>query len=145
MDDPGQRRRFLDERRAAVHARGLMAYPKEGADEGREITAFARLWDVLDAPVVIRHPHVDLRLELHPILGPRLAYLIAIGDYELTDLELIEAYVKPGDRVLELGGGAGVTAALAAKVSGLPLVVAEADERLFPVIRANVDGNAGRD
>lgn len=143
MDDPAERRRFLDARRAAIGARALMAYPVETADERREITAFARLWDVLDGPVAIRHPHVDLRLELPPILGPRLAYLIAIGDYELTDLELIEAHVRAGDRVLELGGGAGVTAALAAKVSGQPVVVAEADARLFPMIRANVEGNAG--
>jgi len=145
MDDPGKvaRRRFLDDRRAAVGARGLMRYPDEDDGERREITAFARLWDVLDAPVVIRHPHVDLRLELPAILGPRLAYLIAIGDYELTDLELIEAHVRAGDRVMELGGGAGVTAALAAKVSGAPVVIAEADARLFPMIRANVEGNGG--
>jgi FkbM family methyltransferase len=145
MDDPGKaaRRRFLDDRRAAVLGRGLMQYPIEDADEQREIAAFARLWDVLDGPVVIRHPHVDLRLELPPILGPRLAYLIAIGDYELTDLELIQAHVRAGDQVMELGGGAGVTAALAAKISGAPVVVAEADARLFPMIRANVEGNGG--
>lgn len=145
MDDTGKaaRRRFLDDRRAAVGARGLMGYPTESAEERREILAFARLWDVLDAPVVIRHPHVDLRLTLPPILGPRLAYLIAIGDYEWTDLELIEAHVRAGDRVMELGGGAGVTAALAAKVSGQPVVVAEADDRLFDMIRGNVEGNGG--
>jgi FkbM family methyltransferase len=145
MDDPGKaaRRRFLDDRVAAVAARGLMAYPAESAEEHREILAFARLWDVLDAPVVIRHPHFDLRLELPLILGPRLAYLIAIGDYELTDLQLIAAHVEAGDRVMELGGGAGVTAALAAKISGAPIVVAEADARLFGTIRANVEGNGG--
>src|SRR5437588_6864309 len=138
MDPAEARRKFLTERKREVHARGLMAYPLVCEHEEREVEAFARLFDVLDGPIVIRHPHVDLRVELSTLIGPRLSYLIAIGDYELTDLELIETHLHQGDRVLELGGGAGLTAALSARLSGEPVVVAEADERLLPLIRRQV-------
>jgi FkbM family methyltransferase len=137
------RKRFLEDRRREVYARGLMLYPRVSEHEEREVEAFARLFDALDSPFVVRHPMVDLRVELSKVLGPRVAYLIVVGDYELTDLELIEAHVRKGDRVLELGGGAGLTAALCARVSGQPVAVAEADDRLIPLIRRQVELNSG--
>ena len=138
-----ERRAFLDAKKREIAARAMMSYPSSSELEVREVEAFARLFDVLDGPIVIRHPHADLRLELTALLGPRISYLIAIGDYELTDLELIAEHVKKGDRVIELGGGAGLTAALSAKTSGQPVVVAEPDERLFPLIRRQVELNGG--
>ena len=138
-----ERRAFLDAKKREIAARAMMSYPSSSELEVREVEAFARLFDVLDGPIVIRHPYADLRLELTALLGPRISYLIAIGDYELTDLELIAEHVKKGDRVIELGGGAGLTAALSAKTSGQPVVVAEPDERLFPLIRRQVELNGG--
>ena len=138
-----ERRAFLDAKKAEIGSRAMMSYPSSSELEVREVEAFARLFDVLEGPIVIRHPHADLRLELSAILGPRISYLIAIGDYELTDLELIAEHVKKGDRVIELGGGAGLTAALSAKTSGHPVVVVEPDERLFPLISRQVVLNGG--
>ena len=139
----GAAREFFDEKRREVRTRGLMAYPIESEAETNEIRAFERLFDVLAGPIPIRHPHFDLKLDLDPLLGPRVAYLIAIGDYELGDLELIERYVRTGDRVIELGGGAGLTAALNAKQTGNEVVVVEPDDRLFPIIRRQVELNGG--
>jgi FkbM family methyltransferase len=138
-----ERRAFLDEKKREIGERAMMSYPSSSELEVREVEAFARLFDVLDGPIVIRHPHADLRLELNALLGPRISYLIAIGDYELTDLELIAEHVKKGDRVIELGGGAGLTAALSAKTSGHAVVVVEPDERLFSLIRRQVELNGG--
>jgi len=137
------RRAFLEAKREEIHARGLRSYPVSSADEVREVLAFERLFDALDGPIPIKHPFFDLRLELGKVLGPRISYLIAIGDYELGDLELLDRHVKKGDRVIELGGGAGLTAAFNAKRTGQPVVVAEPDERLFAVIRRQVELNGG--
>jgi FkbM family methyltransferase len=139
----GELARFLAEKRAEIGARALMSYPASSELETREVAAFQRLFDVLDGPFIIRHPHVDFRFELGRLLGPRVSYLIAIGDYELTDLELLQTHLVTGDRVMELGGGAGLTAAVSAKVSGSPVVVVEPDDRLFPLIRRQVELNGG--
>jgi FkbM family methyltransferase len=140
----GERRAFLAEKKREIEARALMSYPAVSPLEEAEVNAFARLFDQLEEPIVVRHPHVDLRLALDPLLGPRISYLITIGDYELSDLLLIEQYVKEGDRVVELGGGAGLTAALNAKRTKNAVVVAEPDERLFPIIRRQVELNGGK-
>lgn len=48
---------------------------------------------------MIRYPHVGLLAEIGRSLGTRISYLIATGDLELGDLELIEAgRVAPSDR-----------------------------------------------
>jgi FkbM family methyltransferase len=137
------RRAFLEAKRREIHARGLMSYPASSDDEAREVLAFERLFDALDGAIPITHPFFDLKLELSPLLGPRIAYLITIGDYELGDLELLDRHVAIGDRVIELGGGAGLTAAFNAKRTARPVVVAEPDERLFPIIRRQVELNGG--
>jgi FkbM family methyltransferase len=142
-DKRAERRAFLEAKREEIHGRGLMTYPLSSELEVREVTAFERLFDALDGAIPIKHPFFDLSLELGPVLGPRISYLIAIGDYELGDLELLDRHVKKGDRVIELGGGAGLTAAFNAKRTGEPVVVAEPDERLFPVIRRQVELNGG--
>jgi FkbM family methyltransferase len=135
--------RFLREKKAEIAARGPMSPPAASATEAEGVAAFERLFHVLDGPIRISHPHLDLRVELSAILGPRISYLITTGDYELVDLELLQHLVLEGDTVLELGGGAGLTAALSAKLSRQPVVVVEPDERLFPIIRRQVEMNGG--
>src|SRR5690606_39782295 len=67
-----------------------------------------------------------------------MAYYDAMGDYEEADLELIEKLVMPGDRVLECGGGAGITGSLAAMHSGNPVTIVEPNEVMHDIIRQNV-------
>ena len=55
-----------------------------------------------------------------------MLYYFLVGDYEESDLELIRKHVQPGDKVLELGGGVGLTGALVGQVSGLPVTICEA-------------------
>jgi FkbM family methyltransferase len=136
-------RRFLEEKKAEIGSRALMGPPAGSATEAEGVAAFARLFHVLDGTIRIRHPHLDLHVELSQLLGPRISYLITTGDYELVDLELLDRYVVAGDVVLELGGGAGLTAAVSAKRSRQPVVVVEPDDRLFPVIRRQVEINGG--
>jgi FkbM family methyltransferase len=121
-----------------------MAYPVPTAEENEHVRAMGEILAVLAAPMRIKHPFVPLEVELHPVFGARVAYLIAVGDYELTDLELIERHVKRGDRVLEIGGGAGLTAALSARRSRRPVIVAEADARLLPIVARQVAINGGK-
>jgi FkbM family methyltransferase len=126
-----------------VHARGLMSYPAIAADEAEGIRVLERILPLLREPLKIRHPHQDLELSLPALLGPRMIYLIAVGDYEQTDLELILRYVRDGDTVLELGGGAGVTTALFAKRTRRSVTLVEPDVRLFPLIAEQVRLNGG--
>lgn len=134
---------FFAAKRRALAERALMGYPTVDADEHAGVEVWARLLHVLAGPLRIRHPFMPLTLELDPLLGPRIAYLISIGDYELGDLELLERHVAAGDRVLEIGGGAGLTAAMSALRSEQPVVVVEPDVRLFPLIRKQVELNGG--
>lgn len=136
-------RTFLTEKKREVDGRALMSYPSSSPTEQADLAAWAKLFQVLAGPILIRHPHAPLTLELSKVLGARVAYLISIGDYELGDLELLERYVQPGDRVMELGGGAGLTAAFSAKRSGERVVVVEPDRRLFEVIGRQVELNGG--
>ncbi len=143
MISPNPVQAFFDEKRRSLAARALMGYPRVDDDERAGVEVWARLLHVLAAPLLIRHPFMPLTLELAPLLGPRIAYLISVGDYELGDLELLERHVAVGDRVLEIGGGAGLTAAMSALRSEQPVVVVEPDTRLFPLIRRQVELNGG--
>jgi FkbM family methyltransferase len=136
-------RSFFADKRREIAGRALMTYPQPAADEAAGVAVWARLLHLLEAPVLIRHPYVPLRIELSRAIGPRLAYLMSVGDYELGDLELLGRHVQPGDQVLELGGGAGLTAAMSAVRSGRPVVVVDANAALFPVIRRQVELNGG--
>lgn len=128
---------------ASVRARALMVYPTPPPEEAHGVKYLAALLPQLTAPVRMRHPFVDVEIELPAALGPRVFYLASVGEYELSDLALIQRYVKRGDSVMEVGGGIGLTAAVSAKMSGAPVVVVEPDERLFPIIRRQVELNGG--
>lgn len=134
---------FHEALRAGVRARALMKYPGVEPEEQRGVAYLASVLPQLTAPVRLKHPFLDLEMELPAALGPRLFYLASVGEYELADLELLQRYVKPGDVVMEVGGGIGLTAAVSAKSSGRPVTVVEADERLFPIVRRQVELNGG--
>ncbi|MFO0586827.1 MAG: FkbM family methyltransferase [Polyangiaceae bacterium] len=128
---------------AAVHAstRGyaLMSYPTPPPEEVQGVAYLAAVLPHLTAPVRVRHPFIDMEMELPKDIGPRIFYLASVGAYELSDLELLQRHVKAGDDVMEVGGGIGLTAALSAKISGRPVTVVEPDSRLFPIIRRQVE------
>ncbi|APR86615.1 Methyltransferase, FkbM family protein [Minicystis rosea] len=120
-----------------------MKYPSVPEEERTGVAYLAAVLPFVTQPVRMKHPFLDLEMELPHSLGARLFYLASVGEYELSDLELLERYVKRGDAVMEVGGGIGLTAALSAKLSERPVTVVEPDERLFPLIRRQVELNGG--
>ncbi|MGG7567769.1 glycosyltransferase family 2 protein [Rhodovulum sp. DZ06] len=87
-----------------------------------------------DAPGVIE---IDgLRLPLDPrIVTRRIEKALRKGRYEKGERRALAALLRPGDRVLELGGGLGLVSAMAALQDGVErVVVVEANPDLLPVI-----------
>ncbi|MDO5705336.1 MAG: FkbM family methyltransferase [Paracoccus sp. (in: a-proteobacteria)] len=72
------------------------------------------------------------------VLTATLRDRLAQGLYEAPERRLLHQFVQPGDRVLDLGAGAGLVAMLAAGIVGAEKVTAvEANPAMHPVIRRN--------
>lgn len=134
---------FHEALRASIRGHALMTYPIAPPEERSGVAYLAVVLPQLTQPVRMKHPFLELEMELPPLLSPRVFYLASTGEYELPDLELLQRHVKPEDAVMEVGGGIGLTAAVSAKASGRAVVVVEPDERLFPIIRRQVELNGG--
>lgn len=83
---------------------------------------------------------------LRAILSPPIVKGLVNGWYEKDERRFVEAAVRDGDRVLDLGGGLGVcsaTAALSARTTGLLIV--EANPKLLDVIRLTMALNGIQD
>ncbi len=126
---------------AEIQQRALMSYPDPLKPSETDLVVMGLLLRQSVTPIVITHPTIDIRLELNVLLGSRICYLIASGDYEQHDLEIIQEYVRDGDVVLECGGGAGVTTALLGKITGRTVNVVEPDPQLAALIKRNVELN----
>lgn len=70
------------------------------------------------------------------LVSPLIANGIRKGWYERDERRAIEAAVRTGDRVLDLGGGLGVCSATAATAASIQkLTIVEANPKLLEVIR----------
>jgi FkbM family methyltransferase len=70
------------------------------------------------------------------LFTPAMRRAMARGHYERTERQAVSATLRPGDRVLELGGGCGVIGVAAARVTGPGNVVSvEANPALIDTIR----------
>lgn len=127
----------IEERRQVVSRRGLNAWPHDQPDDLKQIEQIGEWLESQPVPVVLQHPLHPLKMLVGKDFSPRMAYYFALGDYEEADLELIETMVRTGDRVLECGGGAGITGSLAARCSGNPVTIVEPNELLHRIIRRN--------
>ncbi len=79
---------------------------------------------------------------LPSLLSPLIANGIRKGWYERDERRAIEAAVRNGDRVLDLGGGLGVCSATAATMASVRrLTVVEANPNLMDVIRLTMTLN----
>ena len=81
----------------------------------------------------------SVRLNTNPADIPRpLRTAIFKGLYELPERQLVEASVRPGDRVLEIGTGLGFISILCTQRAGEGLVLSyEANPALQPAIEGN--------
>jgi FkbM family methyltransferase len=84
-----------------------------------------------------------LELELDDAMLPDIVRrALSRGWYERDEVEILRAALRPGDRVVELGAGLGVTSMVAAGTLGAEAVSSfEANPALLPVIRANAARN----
>ena len=59
-----------------------------------------------------------MRVPIGPHMGPAVLESLARGTYEGPELDFLKRYLRPGDRVLELGAGLGLTSAFCARIVG---------------------------
>lgn len=131
----------IEKRRLRVCARGLNQWPPEEPEDAFQIHRYQQWLDGLSGKGCLNHPFYSLLLPVRSGFSARMAYYFAIGDYEQADLQLIDEMVRPGDRVMECGAGAGVTGSFAGMRSKNPVVVVEPNLAMYDQIRATFAAN----
>lgn len=126
--------KLLDEKTLEISQRGLNSYPVDSQEDLLRQDGIALLLNAMVERPIIKLPHADICVRLDPRISAQMTYYLAVGDYEQNDLALISEYVKAGDRVMEFGGGIGVTGVMAARVSKMPVTVVEPNPVLQPLI-----------
>lgn len=72
-------------------------------------------------------------------LTDRLRKRLETGGYELHERSLARRLIREGDRVLDLGAGAGLVSIIAARIAGAPRVTSvEANPEMLPSLRHNL-------
>ncbi|WP_300513325.1 FkbM family methyltransferase [Aliiroseovarius sp.] len=88
---------------------------------------------------------IKLRVPGH-CLTPPLTRALESGHYEWNEKAALKQHLEPGDRVLELGAGAGYLSILSAQRIGAENVTSiEANSAMLEVLRKNLDSNGARD
>ena len=131
---------LLIEKSLAVSKRGLNSFPHDNEEDQRNIRKISRQRFAWEGRM-LQLPHVPLQVVVDPLLSNELIYYLALGDYEQSDLEMIERMVRPGDKVMDVGGGAGICAARMAQCAQTPVVIVEARSDLKDLIFANLAAN----
>ncbi|NUB44187.1 FkbM family methyltransferase [Fertoebacter nigrum] len=75
------------------------------------------------------------------LMTGQLDTAMASGKYEHTEAEALLKHLRPRDRFLDLGAGAGFLASLAGKVVAAPVAGVEAGPQMAPVAQANLARN----
>lgn len=85
----------------------------------------------------------DVALEVPDVLlNEKLTQKMATGQYEFHEARAARLRVKPGQRVLELGGGVGYISSICAQITDAAnIVTVEANPVMIDVIRHNLDLN----
>lgn len=63
--------------------------------------------------------------------------------HEQQDAELLLRHIQPGSRVLQLGGGSGITGVLLSRITGNPVTILEPDPRMAMAISKTFAANSG--
>ena len=88
---------------------------------------------------------IKLRVPGH-CLTPPLIRGLESGHYEWNEKSALKRHLERGDRVLELGAGAGYLSILSAqRIGGENVVSVEASPAMLDVLRKNLDSNGARD
>lgn len=132
---------LLARKKDEVARRGLMGYPVDSAEDMLRIEGVAHVLATLSGTMQMRLPGRDIVVPWDASLPAQLAYYLAIGDYEHHDLDLAAEFVRPGDVVMELGGGVGVTGVALARASGREVVIVEPNPDLHDAIARTFEAN----
>lgn len=125
-----------------IRARGMMTWPTSTPEEEKEYAELEKELKTSGKSVTVEHPFFPkLKIEIYPEFGGKIASLLKMGDYELLDLELFETYLVRDERVLEIGGGVGMTAAFCALCTRSQVHVVEANPTLTKYIRRQFEIN----
>ncbi len=83
----------------------------------------------------------------HPgLITPRIQRSMELGRYEMAEIKLVEQCLRPGDRVLDIGGGLGFLATrLALNEAVDEVLTVEANPSLIEVIRDTFERNGVAD
>ena len=88
---------------------------------------------------------IKLRVPGHCLTAPLIKDLES-GHYEWNEKAALKRHLERGDRVLELGAGAGYLSILSAQaVGGENVVAVEASPAMLEVLRKNLDSNGARE
>lgn len=87
--------------------------------------------------------HMGIKVPVPPdIVSCKILDSIKSGSYEAREAEALRKIIRPGERILELGGGLGFIASIAGKNPNTEaILVFEANPRLGPVISAALKAN----
>lgn len=132
---------LVKEKQAEISRRGLMGFPVDSLEDKDNQALLALEIEGLIDVAVYQSPTTGLRLPVDQAFPANMLYYFLLGDYEEHDMRLIRQYVKPGSRVLELGGGVGLTGSLLGQVSGNPVSVCEPNPALHAYIERTFAAN----
>ena len=131
---------LLFQKSLVVTKRGLASFPYDNEEDQRHIRKISRRRFAWEGRL-LQLPHAPLEVWVDPLLSDELLYYLALGDYEHSHLTLIEEMVRAGDRVMNVGGGAGICAARLAQCAKTCVVVVEARKDLEALILNNLKIN----
>lgn len=124
-----------------IERRGLMGFPQDSElDRLAQLRLQAEISQI-ESFITYTSPTTGLKLPIDRQFPANMLYYFLIGDYEEHDMQLIARYVKKDSRVLELGGGIGLTGSLLALASGNPVTVCEPNPALHTHIERTFEAN----
>lgn len=136
-------RTLLFEKSLNISGRGLASFPYDTEEDKQFIRRIARKRSHWEGRI-LELPNVPIRILINPLLSDDLIYYLALGDYEQSDMDMIQKYVKENDKVMDLGGGAGICAVRMGQCSLSEVVILEARDDLKDLIEHNCDLNSVR-
>ncbi|WP_161974675.1 FkbM family methyltransferase [Piscinibacter terrae] len=133
--------RLAQAKAGEISSRGLMSFPTLSPADASRIEGVEAVLACAAEPIVIQLPRAALKVRFDPRLPAELLYYLAVADYEQSDLDLARDHVCPGERVMEIGAGIGVTGCALARASGVAPVLVEPNPVLWEYIEANFKAN----
>lgn len=123
-----------------ISNRGLASFPKNNEHDERNINKINRTRHKYK-DCILSLPNIPIDIIIDDLVSSDLIYFLALGDYESADMHLIEKCVRKNDRVMDIGGGAGICACWMAKCAENEVVVIEARQDLKLLIEKNLEIN----